>query len=205
MRGSNDTEMLAEVARRRYRDNSSQIANCKLQIAKVNTTPETRNPKPETRQAELPDLVLVDGGIAQLNAVGAVLKELKVKIPLASIAKKFEEVFREENGKARKIYDLSLTSPALHLLQSVRDEAHRFAIRYHKILRGREISRSVLDSIKGIGEKRKKALLGRFGSVDKIREASVRELKKIGIPVKIAEQILNQTSLLKDWRVYEKV
>jgi len=221
VRGSNDVEMLAEVAERRYKnspqsirpkqpwgetspclcagravhspqqedDNTAQSSKLKAQSEKKSEPYDARRP---TSDGVYPDLVLVDGGIAQLNAVSAKLKELNVKIPLASIAKKFEEVFMDgcANGKARKICDLSMTSPALHLLQNVRDEAHRFAIRYHKILRGRDVSKSVLDGIKGIGEKRKKALLSRFGSVDGIREASVRELKKIGIPEKISEEII---------------
>jgi len=221
VRGSNDVEMLAEVAERRYKnspqsirpkqpwgetspclcagravhspqqedDNTAQSSKLKAQSEKKSEPYDARRP---TSDGVYPDLVLVDGGIAQLNAVAAKLKELNVKIPLASIAKKFEEVFMGgcANGKARKICDLSMTSPALHMLQNVRDEAHRFAIRYHKILRGRDVSKSVLDGIKGIGEKRKKALLSRFGSVDGIREASVRELKKIGIPEKISEEII---------------
>jgi len=179
VQGVNDVQMLAEIARRHYSQISLSIT-CSTAIHSAGSF-------------LLPDLILVDGGIGQLKAVSNVLKELKLKVPVISIAKKFEEVFKEENGRIKKIL-LSLTSPGLHLLQYIRDEAHRFAIKYHKILRDREMKKSVLDGIRGIGEKRKQKLLSHFGSIEKVMESSIEELKGLGIPEKIAQQILETGS-----------
>jgi excinuclease ABC subunit C len=121
--------------------------------------------------------------------VSRVLKELIIEVPVVSLAKRLEEVYKKEGGKVRKVR-LSLNSPALHLLQYVRDEAHRFAAKYHRILRGKEMKKSILDEISGIGNKRKQKLLKHFGSVEKIKESSMEELKRLGIPVNIAGKIL---------------
>jgi excinuclease ABC subunit C len=137
----------------------------------------------------LPDLVLVDGGKGQLNAALMALKdvEMEEKQPIIGLAKKFEHIFRP--GESDPII-LSDRDPVLHLIQRIRDEAHRFAVAYHRKLRGRTMTESMLDYIPDIGPKRKQMLIQHFGSMDKIREASIDELRSVkGITQKIAEDI----------------
>lgn len=135
-----------------------------------------------------PDLVLVDGGAGQVTAVRRAMKRVGVAdIPVVGLAKKNEELYRE--GSSAPIR-LPRRSPALRLLQRIRDEAHRFAVTYHRKLRGRGVSRSALDGIPGIGEGRKLLLLSAFGSVEGIRNATVEEIATIhGIGGKLAETI----------------
>ncbi|HEU65830.1 MAG TPA: excinuclease ABC subunit UvrC, partial [Chloroflexi bacterium] len=122
----------------------------------------------------VPDLVLIDGGRGQLNAALEVRQELGLDaIPMVSLAKENEEVFIP--GDPQPIY-IAKDSPALHILQRARDEAHRFAISYHRRLRHKEVTASALDNIPGIGPKRKRALLKKFGSIEAIKEASLEEL-----------------------------
>ena len=122
----------------------------------------------------VPDLVIVDGGKGQLSAAVGALGELGITdLPLAGLAKRFEEL--HVPGRAAPIV-LPRRSQALYLVQRIRDEAHRFAITYHRDVRGKRALRSELDDIAGIGPGRKRALLKRFGSVRRIREASVEEV-----------------------------
>jgi excinuclease ABC subunit C len=124
--------------------------------------------------AILPDLVLIDGGKGQLNAARAAMQEIGAgSVPTASLAKENEEIFIPKKPKS---IILPKSSPGLQLLQRLRDEAHRFALGYHQRVHKRETFASALDSIPGIGPKRKRALLRHFGSVKAIREASVEEL-----------------------------
>jgi excinuclease ABC subunit C len=135
-----------------------------------------------------PDLVLIDGGKGQLNAALELRRELGLDaVPMASLAKENEEVFIA--GNAQPVY-IAKDSPALHILQRARDEAHRFAISYHKKLRHKEGIASVLDDIPGIGPKRKKALLRKFGSIKAIKEASSEEISQTeGITPALAQKI----------------
>jgi excinuclease ABC subunit C len=122
----------------------------------------------------LPDLILIDGGRGQLHFAYQALSELgKEEIPLAAIAKKEERIY--VRGQSEPLA-LVRSSPALHLLQEIRDEAHRFAVSYHRKRRALRDFSSELDEIPGIGEKRKKRLLQNFGSVARIRRASIEEL-----------------------------
>jgi excinuclease ABC subunit C len=125
----------------------------------------------------LPDLVLIDGGRGQLNVGLTVLQELGLDyIPVVALAKQQEEVYR---GESREPLVLDPTSPALHTLQKVRDEAHRFAITYHKKLRTRRTIQSVIDAIPGIGPTIRTSLLKTLGSARRVREASVAELAAV--------------------------
>jgi excinuclease ABC subunit C len=127
--------------------------------------------------APLPDLVLIDGGRGQLNVGLAVLQELGLDwIPVVSLAKQREEVYR---GDALEPLVLDPTSPALHTLQKIRDEAHRFAITYHKKLRSRRTIQSVLDAIPGVGPTIRTTLLRTLGSARRVRESSVAELAAV--------------------------
>ena len=138
--------------------------------------------------AVLPDLILIDGGRGQLNSVLETMDEMGVKsIPVASIAKENEQIFTP--NRARPI-TLPHTSPGLQLLQRLRDEAHRFAISYHRHIRKRQSLTSALDSIPGIGPRRKRNLLRQFGSVSVIKEATLEELAATdGLNLNIARRI----------------
>jgi excinuclease ABC subunit C len=136
----------------------------------------------------LPDLVLIDGGRGQLNVGLSVLQELGLDwIPVASLAKQQEEVYV---GESLQPLALDPTSPALHTLQRIRDEAHRFAITYHKKLRSRRTIQSVLDAIPGVGPTIRTSLLKTLGSARRVREASVAELASVPkVTPKMAQRI----------------
>ena len=124
-----------------------------------------------------PDLIVIDGGKGQLGMACEVLDEMKLThIPVIGLAKEFEEIYLP-NSKRPII--IPKNNRALHLLQQVRDESHRFAITYHRKLRSKNISQSSLDDIKGIGNKRKMNLLKEFGSVENIKNASFEELMEV--------------------------
>ncbi|MCJ7507166.1 MAG: excinuclease ABC subunit UvrC, partial [candidate division Zixibacteria bacterium] len=139
---------------------------------------------------KFPDLVLVDGGKGQLHSALKSLASIGIKDQaVVGLAKRLDEVFLPEKKDSLMI---PKTSPALRLLQRIRDEAHRFAITYHKKVRGKKIVLSEIDEIKGIGKKRKMALLSHFGSVERIRNVSFKELMEVeGISSKIAEVVHN--------------
>ncbi|MSQ23104.1 MAG: excinuclease ABC subunit UvrC [Chloroflexi bacterium] len=130
----------------------------------------------DEKWAVIPDLVVIDGGKGQLSAAMAVLRDLELEIPTVGLAKEREEIFLP--GRSDPVV-LPRDSAALFLLQRVRDEAHRFAITYHRASRGKGALRSALDEIPGVGPKRKKALLRQFGSVDGIRQAPVDDLAAV--------------------------
>jgi len=138
--------------------------------------------------AVFPDLVLIDGGKGQLNAAREVMRELGVEdIPTVALAKQFELVFVE--GRSEPV-NLPWASPGLKLLQRIRDEAHRYAITYHRHLRDQRTSESLLDQIPGIGPRRKRELIKRFGSVAGVKRATVEELASVpGISRALAERI----------------
>ncbi|WP_400227753.1 excinuclease ABC subunit UvrC [Methanobrevibacter smithii] len=126
---------------------------------------------------EEPDLIVIDGGKGQLGMACEVLDELNLAhIPIIGLAKEFEEIYIP-NSKRPII--IPKNNKALHLLQQVRDESHRFAITYHRKLRSDNISESSLDDIPGIGKKRKINILKEFGTMDKVKNASVEELAKM--------------------------
>ncbi len=164
--GADDYAMMREMLRRRFK----------------------RGIAGEGSWAIMPDLILIDGGKGHLNAALEVRHELGIdSIPMASLAKENEEVFIP--GKPNPV-DISRDSPALHILQRARDEAHRFAVSYHRKLRRKEGVTSILDDIPGIGPKRKKALLKRFGSIQAIKEAPLEELSQTkGITLALAQKL----------------
>ena len=125
----------------------------------------------------MPDLIIIDGGKGQLNAALPVIRAMGVTdVPVISLAKRIEEVFVE--GESKSII-LEHHTPELQLLQQIRDEAHRFAITYHRRLRGKRNLESVLDHIEGIGPKRRKALYKHFGNLDAMRVAELEELESV--------------------------
>jgi len=148
-----------------------------------------------------PDLVLLDGGPAQLSAYQHVQVELEEDIPVVALAK---ARFQEDKRSPERLYIPGNEKavipdqhdPGLHLLMAVRDEAHRFAGRYQKTRRKQRMKSSPLEEVEGIGKKRRKALLTAFGSIEAIREATAQEIsQKTGIPQKIAQRLLKR---LKD-------
>lgn len=142
--GSDDFASMAEVVKRRYR----RVAE---------------------EGAAAPDLVVIDGGAGQLGAAQAALRAAGTpQIPVVSLAKRLEEVYRADHSRPLL---LDRHSPALKLLQAVRDEAHRFALTYNRLLRQRRLQESLLDEIPGIGRKRRIELLRRFGSLRRLRNA----------------------------------
>ena len=193
-----DFRRMAEVIRRRFRRAAKLRADTgALSLAavgadespQVDDDPTDGEAAPSTDPGwALPDLVIVDGGKGQLSAAQGALAELNMRdIPMAGLAKRFEELFVP--GQAAPIV-LPRRSQALYLVQRIRDEAHRFAITYHRDVRSKRALRSELDEIAGIGPGRKQALLRRFGSVRRIREASVEEVASVrGISRALAERL----------------
>lgn len=163
--GSDDPAMMAEVLRRRF----------------------SRAGQPEWT---VPDMVLVDGGITQLRAARAVLAELGFpSLPAAGLAKQFESIHWGPVG-AERVLSLPLDSPALRVLRALRDEAHRFALTYHRRLRQQRLRESALDAIEGIGTKRKALLLAHFGSVRRLSNAPVESIAAVpGIGPALAKAI----------------
>ena len=149
----------------------------------------TRRLKMVDRDPE-PDLIVIDGGKGQLGMACGVLDKLDLThIPIIGLAKEFEEIY-VPNTKRPII--IPKNNKALHLLQQVRDESHRFAITYHRKLRSKNIQSSSLDDIAGVGKKRKVALLKEFGTLENIKNASIEDLAKIkGMNQKTAENVYN--------------
>jgi excinuclease ABC subunit C len=170
VRGPDDYAMLQEILRRRFRRATIGEAGSR------------------DSWAELPDLIVVDGGKGQLNAALEILAEYGLDtVPAIGLAKAREEVFKP--GMSDPII-LPRDSAGLHLLQRLRDEAHRFAIVYHKGLRRSQSLSSVLEEIPGVGPKRRRALLRRFGSLDAIRQASLDDLASVrGMNESIARKV----------------
>ncbi len=142
----------------------------------------------EARRWAMPDLVIIDGGKGQVSAAKEVLDEIGLHdLPLAGLAKEREELFRP--GITEPVV-LPPTSPALYLVQRLRDEAHRFAITYHRDLRSKRQTRSAFDDLPGVGPKRRRALLRVFGSAKRVRDAPVEQIAAVpGIGTALAARI----------------
>jgi excinuclease ABC subunit C len=206
--GNNDVLSMQEVIGRRFR---RALTGQLRRIGEVGTwesfeaTPtdgvatdgevaSTSEPEaePEGGWAEMPDLVIIDGGKAQLNGALEILDTMEItELPVVGLAKENEEIFVRDRATGRALADPVLvprSSQALYLVQRIRDEAHRFAITYHRAVRGRTGLRSALDDVEGIGPKRKRELLRRFGSVRGIRAATLEELAAVpGMTLKQAK------------------
>lgn len=171
--GPNDFASMAEVIGRRFKNALKEEAENK-----------------QGKFRELPDLLIIDGGKGQLAAAREVMKSLGFGwIPTYGLAKENEWLFHEDSGEP---IILPRNSKSLYLVQRIRDEAHRFAITYHRLLRTKRNLASVLDEIPGVGERRKQILLKHFGSLKKIKEASFHEIVKVeGITEQVAESIYN--------------
>jgi len=174
---------------RRFRIKTVASADDCAMIREILTRRFKRGVESEGSWGIMPDLVLIDGGKAQLNAALEAKQESGIDfLTIASLAKKHEEVFIP--GQSEPVKILNKGKHALHVLQRARDEAHRFAISYHQKLRSKKSVVSSLDTIPGIGPKRKKELLKKFVSIEAIKEASPEELSQIRyIPLKLAKKI----------------
>ncbi|MGC9361176.1 MAG: excinuclease ABC subunit UvrC, partial [Anaerolineae bacterium] len=176
--GGDDYTAMAEVLRRRF-----ARANAAAEHAE-----ETGR---SNRWALMPDLIIVDGGKGQLHAALEAMEEAGVDhLPIAALAKREEELFTPESPEPRL---LPRASQGLYLVQRIRDEAHRVAVSYHRTIRRKQSTTSVLEQVPGIGPKRRQALLHAFGSIDGIRKASLEELTSIpGITPTIAQRLRDQ-------------
>lgn len=177
--GPDDFAMMDEVVRRRF--------------ARYKREAENGETGKSRRFAYPPNLVVVDGGKGQLGRVVEVINQLGVEnVFVCGLAKRMEEIFVPDRSDPILI---PRSSEALYLLQSVRDEAHRFANTYHQLRRGRRMTSSPLDSVPGLGEVRRKKLLKHFGSLKRIRSATLDELYQVpGIPNAVAETVYERFS-----------
>ena len=162
--GIDDYAMMREVVQRRY---GGELA----------------------RELPLPDLILVDGGRGQLSSALEALRACGVDRPAIGLAKRLEHIISPQQAEP---IILLPTSPVLHLVQHVRDEAHRFAITFHRSLKRKKLTTSVLEEIPGVGRVRAKALLAHFGSLDALRSASVEEIAQISRGGKVHAERIKQ-------------
>ncbi len=170
IQGQDDFAAMEETIRRRFRAFLAE---------------RDRNVAEQGRFSYPPSLVLVDGGAGQLGRAVKVLDELEIDIPAIGLAKRMEEVYLPGQPEPVRI---PRDAEALYLLQQVRDEAHRFAITYHRQLRSKSMVDSILDEVPGIGPKRKKDLLKRFGSLKKLREVQADSLAEV-VPRNVADDL----------------
>jgi excinuclease ABC subunit C len=204
--GQDDFASMAEVVRRRYsrvllenreanpdaaefsQENPAEAlerleSGASFQLAQPSSA-QVKN----SRHIRLPDLIIVDGGKGQLSSACRELQRLGLHdLPIIGLAKEYEEIYRP--GRAMPL-QLPPDSGALRLLQRIRDEAHRFANTYHQLLMKKRVAESILDDCPGVSQNRKKLLLQRFGSVDRLRKATPEEIAQTeGIGPKLAEDI----------------
>ena len=178
--GADDFATMSEIMRRRFKHATVAVIDADA------SGPEA--PPPPADRWDLPDLVIIDGGKGQLGAAVQSMRELGVHhIPTVGLAKRFEELFVPDEDEPIL---LPRGSEGLYLVQRLRDEAHRFAITFHRQVRAKTSIQSALDTIVGIGPKRKKALLNKFGSMKAIREAGVDEIAStVGFTRALAERV----------------
>ena len=197
--GADDFATMAEIMKRRFRHGPEASAPSPESVqrdpesgvlaeATVAGSQHSALSTQDSREWPLPDLVIIDGGKGQLGAAAQAMREAGVHhIPVVGLAKRFEEIFVP--GEEEPII-LPRGSEALYLVQRVRDEAHRFAITFHRQVRGKTAITSALDTIPGIGPKRKKALMKKFGSIRAIREAEVEDIAStVGFTRGLAEKV----------------
>ena len=188
--GQDDFASMAEVVRRRYSRILLEARETNPEAAEFSqeNPAEAINHQPSTAFVRLPDLIIVDGGKGQLSAACRELQRLGLHdLPIIGLAKEHEEIFRP--GRALPL-QLPMDSGALRLLQRIRDEAHRFANAYHQLLMKKRIGESILDDCPGVSQNRKSLLLRKFGSVNRLRKATVEEIAATeGIGHKLAEDV----------------
>ena len=207
--GQDDFASMAEVVRRRYsrvllQISESRVANLEREdvdlspqhsqesafetARRIEAYPQFAVRNPQFVPVRLPDLIIVDGGKGQLSSACRELQRLGLHdLPIIGLAKEHEEIYRP--GRAMPL-QLPVDSGALHLLQRIRDEAHRFANAYHQLLLKKRIDESILDDCPGVSQNRKSILLRKFGSVSRLRKASADQIAATeGIGRKLAEEL----------------
>jgi excinuclease ABC subunit C len=188
--GQDDFASMAEVVRRRYSRTLLEARETNPEAAEFSqeNPAEAINHQPSTAFVRLPDLIIVDGGKGQLSAACRELQRLGLHdLPIIGLAKEHEEIFRPARALPLQ---LPMDSGALRLLQRIRDEAHRFANAYHQLLMKKRIGESILDDCPGVSQNRKNLLLRKFGSVNRLRKATVDEIAATeGVGRKLAEDV----------------
>ncbi|HMO94715.1 MAG TPA: excinuclease ABC subunit UvrC [Tepidiformaceae bacterium] len=193
--GANDFATMQEILRRRFgrharrgKSAESKVESNGLAATIAEGIEDSESTAQKDEAWDLPVLVIIDGGKGQLGAAVQTMRELGVHhIPAVGLAKRFEELFVPDEDEP---IVLPRGSEALYLVQRIRDEAHRFAITFHRQVRQKSSIQSALDTIPGIGPKRKRALLKKFGSVKQIREADVEEIAStVGFTMALAEKV----------------
>ncbi|WP_370329615.1 excinuclease ABC subunit UvrC [Mycolicibacterium hippocampi] len=185
---SDDVASIAEVTRRRFHRHLRDVQE------RADDPLEPRASARPYRFAYPPNLFVVDGGAPQVNAAAAVLEELGITdVAVIGLAKRLEEVWvPSHDGSPPEPVIFSRNSDGLYLLQRVRDEAHRFAITYHRSKRSKRMTASALDSVRGLGQHRRKALVTHFGSLARLKQASVEEITAVpGIGATTARAVLD--------------
>jgi excinuclease ABC subunit C len=183
--GANDYESMREVLERRFKHGIKE----REQLEKEGKDIEIG------KFAVFPDLILIDGGLGQVNAVLPILQELGIEIPVCGMVKDDKHRTRGLIYNKQEIA-IPISTHAFRLITNVQDEAHRFAIAYHRSLRGKTIVKSQLDEVPGIGPARRQALLKKFGSLKNIKSATIEELSEVqGMNKKTAEMIYNYFNL----------
>ena len=176
VKGQDDFASMAEVVRRRYSRLKKEMEDRRSKMGAADQG-KTRTPISQLPSPDFPDLIMVDGGKGQLNAACAELGKLGLgEIPVIGLAKEFEEIYQPGGSKPLR---LGLDHPAVKLLQRIRDECHRVANSYNAQLRIKRISESVLDEFPGIGERRKATLLKKFGSVQRLKTATLEQIAAV--------------------------
>jgi excinuclease ABC subunit C len=207
--GQDDFASMAEVVRRRYSRillEARAVNSEAAEFSQENVLDAARRVEQQTLNAQrstlnvqlveqklaprvrLPNLIIVDGGKGQLSSACRELQRLGLhELPIIGLAKEREEIYRP--GRALPLR-LPMDSPALRLLQRIRDEAHRFANAYHQLLMKKRVEESILDDCPGVSQNRKNLLLRRFGSVSRLRKASIEKIAATdGIGRKLAEEV----------------
>ena len=186
--GPNDFAMMKELLERRLKPLKAHYDKVRINEEHIkNNEAETEMVEP-LKLGEEPNLIVIDGGKGQLGMAVDVLREYDLThIPIIGLAKEFEEIYIPNSSFPIRIPE---NNEALHLLQQVRDESHRFAVTYHRKLRSKKIEESPLDGIEGIGQKRKIELLRHFGDLEAIGKASIEEIKEVkGMNEKAAKNV----------------
>ncbi|MSQ09903.1 MAG: excinuclease ABC subunit UvrC [Dehalococcoidia bacterium] len=194
--GPDDFGMMQEMLRRRFARTKDMLTEEQLSELAEGADPEDlglgytedENEAQRVQWGTLPDLVIIDGGRGHLNAVLEVMHELGVHfIPTCSLAKQQEEVFLPH---VEESVMLPKTSQGLYLVQRIRDEAHRFAITYHRNVRSKAATKSALEEVPGLGPKKRKALIDAFGSLKAVREAPVEDIAAVrGMTTALAAKV----------------
>ena len=184
----NAADVLARISSHPERSRGSLSQNAELMSRDSSTSRRSARNDESFVAVRLPDLIIVDGGKGQLSSACRELQRLGLHdLPIIGLAKEHEEIYRPRRALSLR---LPMDSPALRLLQRIRDEAHRFANAYHQLLMKKRVEESILDDCPGVSQNRKSLLLQQFGSVNRLRKATVEEIAATeGVGRKLAEEV----------------